>query len=271
MEAIFKFDWAAKGCVAPPDQRGKAPLLNLTDDERAALTAFSKLGHESLGRDNVVEYATRQIEALRCTACHGIDDQPALLSSVHLESAALAAHMPHLEERVDQSRPALTFSGEMLYTSAIEAMLAGSAAPRPRPWLAMRMPAFKAPAPALANGMSKLHGVLPNKPAAVEVDPALAGIGEELAGSTGFGCITCHAIGSEKATAAFEVEGVNFSLVPERIRADYYHRWMDNPRSVTPSTKMPSYSKDGKSQRSDVLGGDAAKQFEAIWQYIHRR
>ncbi len=271
MDEIFKSDWTATGCVATADKRGNAPQLSLADDDRAALVAFSKLGHESLGRDNAAEYATRQIEALRCTACHGIDHKPALLSSVHLESAALAAHAPHLAERVDQSRPALTFTGEMLYTTAIRAMLDGSADPGPRPWLAMRMPAFKAPAPALAKGISKLHGVLPNTPAVVEVDPTLAEIGEDLAGTTGFGCTTCHAVGDAKATAAFEVEGVNFSLVPDRIRADYYHRWMDNPKSVTPLTKMPSYSKDGKSPRVDVLGGDAAKQFEAIWQYIHRK
>jgi mono/diheme cytochrome c family protein len=271
MDAIFKSDWSANGCVAPTGNRGKAPELNLTDDDRAALVAFSKRGHESLGRDNQAEYATRQIDALRCTACHGIDDQQALLSSVHSDSAALAAHVPHLTERVDQSRPQLTYTGEMLHTTAIESMIAGTADPRPRPWLAMRMPSFKTHATAMSKGLSKSHGVLPNKPEVVEVDSALTDIGKELAGSTGFGCTTCHAVGDEKATAAFEVEGINFSLLPDRLRADYYHRWMDDPKSVTPSTKMPSYSKDGKSQRTDVLGGDAGKQFEAIWQYIHRK
>lgn len=271
MEAIFQSDWSAKGCVAPQAKRGRAPALNLTDEDRAALVAFSKTGHESLGRDNPAEYATRRIEALRCTACHGMDDRPALLSSVHSDSAGLAAHVPHLTERVDQSRPSLTFTGEMLHTTAIEAMIAGTATPRPRPWLAMRMPSFKTAAPALAKGLSKRHGVMPDKAVEVVVDTALADIGKELAGANGFGCTTCHAIGDAKATAAFEVEGINFSLVPDRIRADYYHRWMDDPKAVTPATKMPGYSKDGKSQRTDVLGGDAEKQFEAFWQYIHRK
>ena len=115
-----------------------------------------------------------------------------------------------------------------------------------------------------------LHGVGSNKPAVVEIDPAMAEIGKTLAGAGGFGCTTCHGIGDLKATAAFEVEGTNFKLVPDRIRADYYHRWMDNPKSVTPSTKMPLYSTDGKSQRTDVLDGDAKKQFNAIWQYLHQ-
>lgn len=270
MDAIFKMDWAAKGCVAPTEKRMKSPYLNIDDQDRAALIAFSKLGSRSLGCDNPVEYLTRQISALRCTACHGHDGKESLLSDVHSDSASLIAHLPKLNERVDQSRPPLTFTGEMLYTSAIESMILGSSEPRPRPWLAMRMPSFKTQAPALAKGFSKLHGVIPNKPTEVIVDPALAKIGQDLAGSSGFGCTTCHGIGDQKATAAFEVEGVNLSLAPNRIRADYYHRWMDNPKSVTPATKMPVYSLEGKSQRTDLLEGDAAKQFETIWQYIHR-
>ncbi|MEO5917311.1 MAG: c-type cytochrome [Luteolibacter sp.] len=270
MDVIFKKDWSASGCVASADKRGKSPHLNIDDNDRAALVAFSKAGSDSLSRDNPAEYVTRQIGALRCTACHGMDGQAPLLSNFQSETAALIAHLPKLNERVDQSRPQLTYTGEMLYTTAIESMISGTSDPRPRPWLAMRMPSFKTAAPALAKGFSKLHGVEPNKPAEMKVDPALAEIGKTLAGGTGFGCTTCHAIGDLKPTAAFEVEGVNFKLVPNRIREDYYHRWMDDPKSVTPSTKMPLYSKDGKSQRTDILDGDSKKQFEAIWQYLHQ-
>ncbi|MES2661236.1 MAG: c-type cytochrome [Verrucomicrobiota bacterium] len=271
MDVIFKKDWSSNGCVAPADKRGKAPHLNLDDNDRAALVAFSKVGSDSLSRDTPAEYAMRQTTALRCTSCHGLDGQAPLLSGYHSESEALAAHVKSLHERVDQSRPALSFTGEMLYTTAIESMIAGTAEPRPRPWLAMRMPSFKTQAAPLAKGFSKLHGVEPNKPAEVKVDPATAEIGKTLAGATGFGCTTCHGIGDIKPTAAFEVEGINFKFVPDRLRADYYHRWMDDPKSVTPATKMPLYSTDGKSQRTDVLEGDAKKQFEAIWQYIHQK
>jgi mono/diheme cytochrome c family protein len=271
MDAVFKADWTTKGCVASAEKRGKSPRLNLDETDRAALVAFSKMGCDSLKRDAPAEYVSRQIDALRCTACHGLDGKDSLVSDRQNEAASIIAHLPKLNERVDQSRPQLTFTGEMLHTTAIEAMISGTADPRPRPWLAMRMPAFKSRASVLANGFSKLHGVASSKPAEVVVDPAMAAIGRNLVEATGFGCNTCHAIGDNKATAAFEVEGPNFNLVPDRIRADYYHRWMDNPKSVTPATKMPVYSKDNKTQRTDVLDGDAAKQFEAIWQYLHAK
>jgi cytochrome c1 len=268
---VFKKDWAASGCVAPADKSGKSPRLNLNDHDRTALIAFSKTGSGSLTRDNSMEYLIRQTESLRCTACHAMDRLQPDLANLHSESQSLAAHMPQLHERVDQTRPALTFTGEMLYTTAIEAMIAGTSEPRPRPWLGMRMPSYRIHASALAKGFSQLHGLEPNKPTEVKVDPALAEIGKNLVGADGFGCTTCHGIGEMKPTAAFEVAGIHFNLTPSRIREDYYHRWMDHPQSVTPGTKMPRYSQANKSQRADVLEGDAKKQFDAIWHYLHQK
>src|SRR5690606_33588038 len=106
-----------------------------------ALAAFAKTGIEPLRRDTNSEFARRQIEALRCTACHSLDDQKNLLDLLHSDSAALVEHVEGLHERVDQSRPLLTYTGEMLYSSYIEQMLQGTADPRPRPWLGTRMPA----------------------------------------------------------------------------------------------------------------------------------
>lgn len=270
LDAVFKKDWTASGCVAPEDKRGKTiPHLNITDKDREALVAFQKSGPESLARDTPSEYVTRQVEALRCTSCHAMDGIQPLLNGYHKETEALVAHITGVHERVDQTRPQLTYTGEMLYTTAIEEMIAGTSKTPVRPWLAMRMPSFTTRAKGLAEGFSKLHGLSPNKPSLVSVDVAMAAIGKDLAGTAGFGCTTCHGVGDLKPTAAFEVEGVNFKLVPDRIREEYYHRWMDNPQTTIPGTKMPRYSKDGKSQRTDVLDGDAKKQFDAIWQYIH--
>jgi hypothetical protein len=58
------------------------------------------------------------------------------------------------------------------------------------------------------------------------------------------------------------------ALTHDRLRHEYFMRWMDNPLSVTPDTKMPRYSENGESQRTDILDGDSAAQFEAIWNYL---
>jgi mono/diheme cytochrome c family protein len=157
----------------------------------------------------------------------------------------------------------------MLHASAIEAMLDGSASPRPRPWLDMRMPAFRADAGPLAQGLARLHGVVPGKPDAPAPDAALAATGKSLVGPEGFGCTTCHGVGPLKPTAAFEVQGINFALSHARLRREWYERWMDHPGAVTPGSKMPRYSEKGKSQRPE-LEGNAAKQFDAIWHYLQK-
>jgi hypothetical protein len=34
---------------------------------------------------------------------------------------------------------------------------------------------------------------------------------------------------------------------------------------------MPRYADGNESQRTDILEGDARKQYEAIWQWLHSR
>ncbi len=267
LTAIFEKDWDSTGCVsAKPGE--KTPKLALNDEERAALVAFSKKGSAPLSRRVPAEYATAKIETLRCTSCHGIDGHKSLLETVHIDTTALVAHVHGENEKLDQSRPHLTFIGEMLHASYLESIIAGTVAERPRPWLDMRMPGYQHYAKDLAEGLARIHGVEPGKAEAPAPDAALAAIGKQLAGAEGFGCNTCHGTGPVKPTAAFEVEGVNFALSHERLRKEWFMRWMDNPPSVTPSTKMPRYSENGQSQRTDVLDGDAEKQFEALWNYL---
>ena len=269
LDEIFKADWLKKGCMAEGDKRPGLPVPNIEESEREALVAFSKLGYDSLKKDNSAEFAKRQIDAKRCSACHALDDKSSLLDSLHGTTAGLAAHVEGLNERVDQTRPQLTFVGEMLYTSYIEAMLAGTTKTSPRPWLGTRMPAFGAYAKPLAEGLSRMHGFDPSSPVELEVDPELAEIGRNLVGADGFGCTTCHGIGDQDPTAAFEVGAVNFRLVPQRLRQGYFYRWMDNPAGVFPGSKMPRYAEGNESQRGDILDGDAHKQFGAIWHWLH--
>ena len=57
--------------------------------------------------------------------------------------------------------------------------------------------------------------------------------------------------------------------VDERIRKDFYHRWVRNPQKYLPNTRMPTYADgEGKTAYKTILEGDARQQFEAIWQYL---
>ncbi len=272
LEALAGKDWSAAGCLAD-DQNSHPQFPQLKKDDRAALAAFAKAGFATLSRHVPAEFAKSQIASHRCTSCHASDGRPALLDSLHPETNKLVAHLAGHAEKVDQTRPQLTYAGEMLHASFIEATLAGKALPRPRPWLEMRMPAFHQDAKLLAAGIAHQHGIVPSDPSArtqLAEAAELAKTGATLVGSQGgFACTLCHAIGSEKATAVFEVEGINLDQSQKRLRYEFFHRWLDDPTRVTPGTKMPKYTTDGKSPLTQHFDGDARKQFDALWEYLH--
>ena len=269
---ILASNWQQKGCAADKPS-AKSPHLNLTSQERKLLEQFrsskGKEASQSLAYTSSHDYTDRQFKALNCIACHSRDDQPSLLASLHAQSQSLMQGVPVSDRnKVDQSRPQLTYIGEMLHTDYIEKILDGSTGDRPRPWLSMRMPAFHSHAKLMAEGLSKQHGMKPSKAKADKIDAAKSKVGKKLVGSNGgFACTICHADGDTKATAAFEVEGINFDQVARRLRNDYYHRWMENPQSITPTTKMPRYTQGNKSPLPDY-NNDAQKQFDAILEYF---
>lgn len=269
---ILKKPWTQHGC-ASTQKPGTTPKLNITADQTKLMEAY-RTAHQqnsqlTLGHTSTHDFADRQFKALNCVACHARDDQPSLLASLHSQSKKLTEGVPQDEHhKVDQSRPQLTYIGEMLHTDYLHGMLDGSIKPRPRPWLAMRMPAFHSRADLLAKGLTAQHGLAPSKVDTSSIDDKKAAIGKKLVGQNGgFACNICHADGDQKPLAAFEVEGINFDQVAQRLRSGYYHRWMENPPSVTPDTKMPRYTQNNKSPLSD-FENDAQKQFDAILEYF---
>jgi hypothetical protein len=76
-------------------------------------------------------------------------------------------------------------------------------------------------------------------------------------------------VGDRQATAVFEAPGPNLISSHERLRREYYTRWLMHPLRIDPDTKMPRFADDeGKTSLNEVLGGKASEQFDAIWQYL---
>ncbi len=263
-----------KGCLA--DAPGTAPDFGFTPAQREALRAFVKTDFTSLKQDVFAEFAERQMRHMNCTACHPRDGVQSTWQLVESEMSALQNAAPAPTEQLEGSPiagtalPHLTWLGEKLNTGWMSAFIAGAAPYKPRPWLAARMPGFGAPAGGISNGFAHQHGLpLVDEPESA-VDKAKAAIGEKLIGADGgFNCTTCHGVKDVAATAVFEAPGINLGTTSERIRKAYYHRWLLAPLRIDADTKMPKFSEDGvATQLTDVLGGKAVEQFEAIWQYL---
>ena len=233
-----------EACLAEkPD--GISPVFRLTMDERAALRAFAATDRKSLHRHDPAEFARRQINVLNCNACHG-----------ELEGFTK-----------------LDMIGHKLKTEWMESILKGSIKEKPRPWLKQRMPAFPARAKELAHGLALAHGYPVITPAeARPVDVNMAKIGRDLVGvDGGFSCVACHGVKNRQPLQVFEAQGVNFARVNDRLRPDYFLRWMLDPLRVDSQTRMPDYFDEAaRSVLVDVLEGDAKKQIEAIRQYLRQ-
>ena len=251
----------AKGCLA--EKRGeKSPAFHLTEPQRAALVAFLKTDGSSLTRETPAEFSLRQVEALQCTACHRRDGGQSRLRQVLVDEG---------DGSEPEVLPLLTWTGEKLRTDWTAGFLAGKFEQKARPWLKGRMPAFPARAEVLAAGLSHEHGYPSNDPPRPKPNLEQAAIGEKLTAAVGgLNCVNCHGMGKKPAVAPFEAPGINLLDAAFRIRPDYYTRWMLDVPRVDTNARMPKFTEDGKTTGiKDVLGGDASKQFDALWHFIH--
>ncbi len=242
-EEVVRSDWAVKGCVAPT--RGLAPDLHLTPADVAALLAFRNadrdVGIQSLRRFAPAEYVAGQMKALQCGQCHAAGGENKL--------------------------PDLTLAGEKFQQAWLEKLFAGQAG-RLRPWQESRMPAFASRAAALAAGLAAKHGVPLSTPAPAK-RPDWIEIGGKVAGEAGYSCVACHDSGMRAALQVFEGQGPNLQLAGQRLRYDYYQRWVHWPQRIAPTTIMPRYTKDReKALLAAPFDGSAAQQFEAVWHWM---
>jgi cytochrome c551/c552 len=265
-----------KGCLAEDrSQIQKGVDFKFTADQIAAIRALVASDWKTdLQRDTPAEFSARQITAVRCNACHSIDGVDSVWSNMDAEVTTIEQNLPpradnEPEPKGDQSRPPLTWMGEKLRPSWTSAFIAGEISYKPRTWLFARMPSFASRASLLSKGMAMTHGCSGKDETRAPADPKLADIGKSLTSQAGLGCVKCHAVADQAAIAPFEAEAPNLAHVDARLRHDYFTHWMRGPEYFLPGTKMPSFANvDGQTPLKEVLGGDAAAEYEAVWNYL---
>jgi len=231
------------GCLAEsPAADSTAPRFALAASDRLALAAFGRSDRSSLTRHTAADFLERQSEALHCRECHGRYE----------------------------GFPTWELLGGKLKPEWTTRFIGGSESWKPRPWLESRMPAFPAHAAALAQGLNTAHGLAPISGPDDPADVDLAKVGHKLVGSSGgFACVSCHSVGDFGATQVFEAPGINLAHSYERLQPDFFRRWLRNPVSMDPNSKMPAYfDEDGRSALSEVLDGDGPKTIRALWEYL---
>ena len=263
---------AERGCLAGASgSSDKAPDFALTGEQLAALRAFLPHALAATQRRSPLDYAARMVPALRCTNCHGRNSEPSVWARLAAVAAATEP-LPPEQDPVAQGVPALTWVGSKLQPSWMERFVSGREPrePSPRPWLHARMPSFGARGVVVVAGLVREQGYASQDEPEQPPDAQLALQGQRLVKmGEGLGCVQCHGIGSQPPVQVFERQGINFRVASRRLRKDYYMRWLLDPLRIDPEAKMPKFADaKGKTAFTDVLGGDAARQFDAIWHFF---
>jgi hypothetical protein len=265
------------GCLAnEPAKRGKAPAFQFDTVQLEALRHLLKNDLPSVRQTVWTEFANRQFEALRCAACHqreNVQDFWFKLEAIEVAKKPRVTN-PYDDETVEdktihRQRPPLNWAGEKLRPEWMEQLFLGRLSYKPRPKLDARMPAFPAYARGLAHGLALDHGCKMTSPAPEPPNAAQVKIGQALVRKGSLGCVDCHAIGSQPALAGTDTATINFAHIPQRLRKDYYDRYVLDPPKFLPGTMMPRFSnEDGLTGVTTYFNGDARQQFEAVWHYM---
>lgn len=250
-----------KGCLDAKPDPAKVPVYSLAPQEREALVAFVKEGLTGHGSPAPAYQARVALRRFNCLNCHQRDGE----GGIPVELADQMRQLEKAENADDVRPPVLTGVGHKTRTTWLRTILTQSG--RARPWMQLRMPQYgEGNVGFLPEALACLEGtVTDDQVHVVARTTAKIAAGRDIVGKGGLGCISCHDIGGVANTGT---RGPDLSTINQRVRYEWYERWLSQPLRMAPGTRMPQAFIDGKSTLKTVFDGDPHKQAEAMWSYL---
>ncbi|NQV25243.1 MAG: c-type cytochrome [Rhodopirellula sp.] len=252
------------GCLAASPMKG-IPHYRLSDVQRkhiaAALTALSQQTD-----DTPQKSIHRTLAQFNCYACHERNK----IGGV--EEARNEFFTSTMKEMGDEGRipPPLDGVADKLTEKWLKRILENGA--KDRPYMLAMMPQFG------GGNVGHLQAALQVVDQKTEAkfpsyelpDAKMKAIGRQLAGEKGLGCIKCHTFDKFKATG---IQSIDLTIMAERLRKDWFVRYMANPQTYRPGTRMPAPWPFGQATIRDVLDvgnveQQVAQQKEAVWLFL---
>ncbi len=252
-----------RGCLAASVPAG-LPQFKLNDRQRQTMAmAIKAATNPSAQPPDLNDVVKHTLATFNCYACHERDK----IGGV--EDSRNDFFYTTVKEMGDEGRipPHLNGVGGKLTTHYLKTLFNKGA--KDRPYMLTRMPRFgEGNVGALVPAFESLDNKdEPLKP--VEFDLPLARVkaeGRHLVGNKAFSCIKCH---NFKNLVAEGIPGIDLTTMTERLRPEWFYRYVRNPQVFRPGTRMPSaWPKLGKSVLATVLDGDSEKQVHAVWLYL---
>jgi cbb3-type cytochrome oxidase cytochrome c subunit len=245
---------AEAGLKAPPSR----PLNTIRNGARCTVVSYPLDDRQAKAIEAAMKGEKKDVDpllAFNCYACHerGKRGGPAIDAAFVGQDQTIGdegRHPPHLNGVGAKLRP------DWLKTVIGQGT-------KVRPYVFTRMPVFGPEAMPLVEHFLKADLAAPE--AAAPRDKDLIKAGRQLTGTKGMSCVSCHQFQGHKSQG---IPGMDLVNMTTRLRRDWFDRYLREPSSLRPGTRMPTFWPEGKSVRKDILGGDTAKQIDALWAYL---
>ena len=246
------------GCLSDKVPAG-LPDYRLTVIQKESILAALAIDP---GQDSTHQEITKYtLSKLNCIACHQRDDWGGP------ESDKLDLFTSTIPEMGDEGRlpPRLTGVGDKLSDAYLDQVLAEGA--RHRPYMLVRMPRYGSATEGLAEHLKQVDRPAQDRVAQGpdEAEIRTIAAGRLLAGNKGLSCAQCHTFGNQRAIG---IQAINMLTMTQRLRPEWFRRYMLEPTKYRPGTRMPASFPEGVSVLKTVYDGNADHQIAALWKYL---
>jgi mono/diheme cytochrome c family protein len=255
------------GCLGTKPRPG-VPHFEITDRQRVVILA--QLGAQSILAEPLTpeQEIIRTMTVLNCYACHNRDRRGGP-EGLRREYFANVGEVDLGDE--GKMPPPLNGVGAKLRAEWIKTVLVDGGAVRP--YMATRMPQFGGAnvgrLPDLFEKADTRSGALPQPDVfAPGVAEEANKFGRKLIGVGGLTCIACHMFDGNKSLG---VPALDLATAGQRLKFDWFRRYLLDPQSLRPGTRMPPFWPNGVAVNKELLDGDSEKQIFAIWAYLARK
>lgn len=261
-------DWN-NSCVAESGQKKGQPRYQLDQPTRDEIRTYFDRMSGLRPKKVSINLAKQLLAENNCLSCHargsrrGIAPQALDTASAHRQLESLVPAM---------IPPSLNSVGDKLHDEALAGMISRKGGVY-RPWLRVRMPRFSLSPSELDQLVNYFVNVdrIPkradrHRSADLDEDE-LQIAGARLVTSAGFGCTSCHRVGEvEPPEAPLNTRGPDLSQLGNRIRREWYDRWVRDPARIVPKMEMPSVQVAVRGVLNDRLD----QQLDAVWRVLNQ-
>mgnify|MGYP000182736209 CR=1 FL=1 len=275
-----------EGRIKAHDEKLRMPNFNFNDQEiEAVTTALLGFVRESpakkivprTARNLEIEAGQKIVRQLNCRGCHIIEGEGGSIqddvkdwlvkydgrAQKDAEALVTSFSPPNLIGEGQKVRAQWLF--DFIHNPTII-----------RPWLKTRMPTYKFEADEL-NSLLKYFSALDDQefPFEEKIDTDLSlnefHAAKKLFSSDYFDCAKCHIVGDKLPDGSPDSWAPNFALTKTRLKPEWIIKWIIDPQSLLPGTKMPSYFDPQGFEFSgpdDILDGDEHEQIRVLRNYL---